>query len=206
MEIAKKFVQHGVKTIIAARNEEQSKKVIQELINSDGELESFLEFRPLDISSEESIDTFANALKSDYDHIDILVNNAAIAFKQSDPTPFREQGPPTFRTNYFGTQRLTEALFPLLRASKAPRVVNVASQAGSLNIIPSPNLKEEFLSFDRDNDSIEHLNALANKFLTDVQQGVHAKNGWPNSNYGMSKLALIALTKIWARRELPNNV
>jgi carbonyl reductase 1 len=31
--------------------------------------------------------------------------------------------------------------------------------------------------------------------------GTHAEQGWPNSNYGISKLAVIALTRVLAARE-----
>jgi NAD(P)-dependent dehydrogenase (short-subunit alcohol dehydrogenase family) len=47
---------------------------------------------------------------------------------------FRE----TFATNVFGIVALTEALLPLLRASKAGRVVNVSSTVGSLEAQSNP--------------------------------------------------------------------
>ena len=40
----------------------------------------------------------------------------------------------------------------------------------------------------------------------DVVGGIHSKKGWGNSNYGMSKLALIAVTKIWACEEARNGI
>ena len=64
---------------------------------------------------------------------DLLINNAAIAFKAADPTPFDKQTAPTLAVNYYGTVAVTEAVLPLLLASDAdPRVVNVASMAGHL--------------------------------------------------------------------------
>ncbi|KAK4418669.1 (-)-isopiperitenone reductase [Sesamum alatum] len=39
-------------------------------------------------------------------------------------------------TNYYGSKRVTEALFPLLKLSDAPRIVNVSSTMGSLR--PEP--------------------------------------------------------------------
>ena len=77
-------------------------------------------------------------MKRDFDSIDILVNNAAIAFKGSDPTPFAQQAWPTINTNYFGTLRLTEGLLPLIeKSTRSPRIVNVASSAGHLRILTS---------------------------------------------------------------------
>lgn len=43
------------------------------------------------------------------------MNNAATAFKDADPTPFRQQAEPTLKINFFKTIELTEALLPLLR-------------------------------------------------------------------------------------------
>ena len=38
-------------------------------------------------------------------------------------------------------------------------------------------------------------------FVADVEAGMHAQHGWPNTCYGMSKLGLIALTRVLARDE-----
>ena len=92
---------------------------------------------------------------------------------------------------------ITQALLPLLRKSECPRIVNVASQAGHLNIIKSDALKARFV----DCTSLDELEALMRSFITDVEGGVHASNGWPNTCYGMSKLGVIAMTRIIAREE-----
>ena len=42
---------------------------------------------------------------------------------------------------------------------------------------------------------------LPSATLRDVLSGRHAEAGWGDSNCGMPKLALIAMTKIWAREE-----
>ena len=48
---------------------------------------------------------------------------------------------------------------------------------------------------------MSELHALVDKFQHDVENGIHVQEGWSNSNYGISKLAVIAATKIWARQE-----
>jgi carbonyl reductase 1 len=47
--------------------------------------------------------------------------------------------------------------------------------------------------------TISELSALMDQFVKDVEQGTHQENGWPGTCYGMSKLGIIALTKIMAR-------
>jgi carbonyl reductase 1 len=46
---------------------------------------------------------------------------------------------------------------------------------------------------------MEELDRLMKEFKVSVQDGTHSQKGYSNSNYGMSKLGLIAATKILAR-------
>ena len=57
-------------------------------------------FHQLDIENKNSINKFADYLKKTYGGLDLLVNNAAIAFKNEDPTPFSVQAKETIRINY----------------------------------------------------------------------------------------------------------
>jgi carbonyl reductase 1 len=70
--------------------------------------------------------------------------------------------------------------------------------AGRLSQL-SPSLQAKFSNV---NLTKEELNMLVNEFEHDVMAGNHKSKGWSNSNYGLSKLALIAATKIWAREEI----
>ena len=111
----------------------------------------------------------------------VQVNNAATAFKGSDPTPFHQQARPTIMTNFFGLLEVTRALLPLLKQSDDPRIVNVASQAGHLQILPSQQRKELFTS---PTLTVPQLEGLMHEFVTDVEAGQHAAKGWPNTCYG----------------------
>jgi NAD(P)-dependent dehydrogenase (short-subunit alcohol dehydrogenase family) len=158
------------------------------------------ELMQLDISDEGSIRSFVESVKQRFESIDVLVNNAAIAFKNEDPTPFELQARPTLCTNYFGTFDLTIQLLPLLRKAKNfGRIVNVASEAGHLRIFKESTLKQTFANIEE--LSIEKLNGLLRKFVEDVENKVHQENGWPNTCYGTSKMAVIALTKRMALEE-----
>lgn len=197
-QITSQLASKGFKTILAARNEELGK-----LAASDLQKEGFdVEFRQLDISDHRSVVDFASKLRDDYGRCDVLVNNAAIAFKGSDPTPFIEQAEPTIHTNFFGTLDVTNAMLPLLEQSAHPRIVNVASEVGHLRILPSQLRKDEFTS---PTLSLEKLESLMRDFVEDVKTGRHVERGWPNTCYGTSKLGVIALTKVLAR-DHPNMV
>jgi carbonyl reductase 1 len=192
-EAAKKLLQNGVFTVVACRNEELGRAAAAEL-SSYGDVE----FRKLDIADNRSISTFVAEFERDYGKLDILLNNAAIAFKGADPTPFQQQARPTFTPNYFGTVDLTTQMLPLLRRGSDPRIVFVSSRAGALRILKSTELKSRVTA---DDVTIEELNNMAKQFIADVENGVHQSKGWPSSNYGMSKLLLTAYSRVLARNE-----
>ena len=192
LEISKKLCRSGLKTVMACRNEDLGRKAVAEL-NAAG---FDAEFRLCDIANPDSIDAFISDLKKDYSSIDVLINNAAIAFKNADPTPFEKQARVTLNTNYFGTLKLSLDMLPLLYASKAGgRIVNVASQSGLLKILKSPSKKAIFTSSTL---TIDALSAAMNEFISEVES-VGTGNSWSNTCYGMSKLGVIALTKVMAR-------
>ncbi len=73
-EIARKLGSNGFKTIIAARNPMLGEQAAVQLKEEGMDVE----FRCLDVSSDESIRAFATAFARDYPRCDILVNNAGI--------------------------------------------------------------------------------------------------------------------------------
>jgi NAD(P)-dependent dehydrogenase (short-subunit alcohol dehydrogenase family) len=84
----------------------------------------------LDVSNAESVsEAFAGL-----DRLDVLVNNAAILYDtwergvDADLDQVRE----ALETNLLGAWRTAQAALPLLRESRAGRIVNVSSGAGAL--------------------------------------------------------------------------
>ncbi|CAJ1398086.1 unnamed protein product [Effrenium voratum] len=194
---ARQLKASGLRVILACRSVELASKAAAEL---------GCEFEILDLGSADSIEAFARQMETKYQQLDVLVNNAAIAFKAADPTPFEQQTIPTLGVNFFATTRLTDRLLPLLRASAAagrqPKVVNVASLAGKLRQL-CPELQAQFADPALDRG---RLVSLVQSFVAAVQSGRHREMGFSNSNYGMSKLALIAYTRLLAREEAGNGL
>jgi len=121
-----------------------------------------------------------------------LINNAAIAFKGSRFDI--EVASVSVNTNYFGTLHVIETLLPLIRPGG--RIINVASFVGSVSILKSEELQKKFTS---PTLTIEELNTLMNQFIDDVRTNKFQENGWPRSAYGVSKVGVIALTRVLAR-------
>jgi carbonyl reductase 1 len=162
----------------------------------------------LDLTNETSIEACAAYIEKTFGRLDILINNAAICF--NDPTlygkvpytPFQKQANITVETNYFGTKRVCHAMMPLLLKGQQPRIINIASSAGRLGILRSP---EKIQFFTNPHLTVRQLDQSMQEFCHAVETGVHAAQGWPNTCYGMSKLALIAYTKLLAREYAANS-
>uniref|UniRef100_A0A287BJQ5 Carbonyl reductase (NADPH) n=1 Tax=Sus scrofa TaxID=9823 RepID=A0A287BJQ5_PIG len=78
------------------------------------------------------------------------------------------------------------------------RVVNVSSTEGvrALNEC-SPELQQKFKS---ETITEEELVGLMNKFVEDTKNGVHRKEGWSDSTYGVTKIGVSVLSRIYARK------
>jgi NAD(P)-dependent dehydrogenase (short-subunit alcohol dehydrogenase family) len=93
-----------------------------------------VEPRQLDVADPDSVTTFAAELERDHGRVDVLVNNAAIAYDtwesgaDADLDVVRE----ALETNLLGAWRVAQALLPLLRRSPSARIVNVSSGGGAL--------------------------------------------------------------------------
>ncbi|XP_053207274.1 carbonyl reductase [NADPH] 3-like [Panonychus citri] len=151
-------------------------------------------FHQLDITDESSIGKLKETIEKEYQGLDVLVNNAAIAFKNASTVPFVTQAEETMAVNFFATLSVCKALFPLLRPHA--RVVNVSSSAGMLRNVRSTELKTRIAD---PNLTVDGLITLANEYLNDVRANAHNDKGWPNSAYSTSKVMLSALTFIQAR-------
>ncbi|CAF3048480.1 unnamed protein product [Rotaria socialis] len=186
---------------LTARNEQLGLQAVQQLESSNPNASKKVNFHQLDITSVESIHHLAEFIKRNHGGLDILINNAAIAFKTNDITPFGDQAEITAQTNFFGTVNVCNALFPLLRDHA--RVVNISSRAGMLDSIKNPEIRHNFIS---PTATIESLSDILNDFIKKAKQDSHQDDGYPNSAYGMSKIALTAVTIIQQRifDEKPN--
>lgn len=141
-------------------------------------------FHQLDIVDEGSIGRFRDYIEKEYKGIDVLINNAGMAYKRKSTVPFSEQAENTIKVNFTGTLNVSKALFPLLKPHA--RVVHVSSFVGLLSTrITSQSLREQL--------SRPNLKEL------ELVELVQESKGWPTQAYGVSKLALNILTAIQAR-------
>ncbi len=94
-----------------------------------------IDCRQLDVTEDASVATLRDWLGARCGHIDVLINNAGISIERFATSVLElplDTLRATLETNLFGVLRVTQALVPLMRASPAGRVVNLASGMGQL--------------------------------------------------------------------------
>ncbi|XP_078512069.1 carbonyl reductase [NADPH] 1-like [Lissotriton helveticus] len=153
-------------------------------------------FHQLDITDLQSIRTLRDFMKKKYGGIDVLINNAGIAFKVADPTPFHIQAEVTLKTNFFATRDVCTDLLPIIKPHG--RVVNVSSMVSQRALAKcSQDLQEKFRS---ETITEDELVTLMETFFDDPKNENRSEEGWPNTAYGVSKMGVTVLSMIQARK------
>jgi NAD(P)-dependent dehydrogenase (short-subunit alcohol dehydrogenase family) len=94
-----------------------------------------IECRQLDVTDDASVAALRDWLGERFGRVDVLINNAGIGIDHYSTSLLElplEILRTTLETNLFGALRVTQALAPLMRASRAGRVVNLSSGLGQL--------------------------------------------------------------------------
>ena len=128
-EIARELARMGWRVFLGARNEKAGRAAVEKLRGA-GEI-IFLE---IDVSSDKSIRAAADELGRQSERLDVLINNAGILLDdEKDALAITlEIFEKTMRTNTLGPWLVAQAFVPLLKKSRAPRIVNVSSGSGQL--------------------------------------------------------------------------
>src|SRR3981081_4676775 len=126
-EIVRQLLAKGLRVFLTARNAESGKVSVSNL-------EGDVQFLPMDVSDDASIEKAAHRYGELNDRLDILINNAAIYPDENLNilTISREQLAKTFQTNTFGPVKVTQAFLPFLKKSTAARVINLSSGYGEI--------------------------------------------------------------------------
>lgn len=89
----------------------------------------------MDVGNAASVEAAADLVRNRFGRLDALINNAAIDYDtdQSVESADLDRVRRILDTNVLGVWRVTQAMLPMLRASRHPRVVNVSSVSGQLS-------------------------------------------------------------------------
>ncbi|MBN2739180.1 MAG: SDR family NAD(P)-dependent oxidoreductase [Spirochaetales bacterium] len=135
-EAAKKFARNGYTVIIGCRNKERglaAEEKIKKSTNNDSVI-----FIEIDMSLQQSIRKAAKIINEKYDHLDVLIHNAAdFDISRKLPVYTIENIESLWATNHIGPVLLSRLLIDLLKKSAQGKILTVASQGLMLH----PRLK-----------------------------------------------------------------
>jgi len=145
----------------------------------------------LDVTDPASVDRFA-ATVDGWGGLDILFSNAAARIGRDRPAAAQVRE--FVATNNLGTTRLLRALVPRMR--DGGRVFVVASSFGTLRSLPDPGTHARF---DDPALTLDELDDVMAGYVTAVETGRAADEGWPEWINIPSKVGQVAAARVVAR-------
>jgi len=127
----------GANVILHGRNQARCEEALAKL-RWQGAAGSSISYLTADLSSQANVRELAHKVIENHGRLDVLINNAGAVFLTRQLST--EGIEMTFATNHLAYFLLTDLLLPVLRASPAARIVNVASHAHYGNPLDFDNL------------------------------------------------------------------
>lgn len=138
-ETALAFARKDIEVILACRNAEKANDAMKRIREKVPDAQ--LQFLELDLMNLDTVRTFAQAFKEQYERLDLLINNAGIMIPPYQETKqgFESQ----MGVNYFSHFLLTGLLLDVLNKTNSSRIVTLSSKAHENGKIDFDNLNSE---------------------------------------------------------------
>ncbi len=138
-DAARALAEHGARVVLACRTRSKAQDAKERIL--DRAPGATIDLVDLDLSSLASVREAAAQVTGDYEHLDVLVNNAGIMAVPDQRTAdgFEMQ----FGTNHLGHFAFTGLVLPRIRSVGGSRIVNVSSGAHKFGRIDFDDLNWE---------------------------------------------------------------
>ena len=138
-DTARELAKKNATVIMACRNTEKGEAAAHSIVNEYPQ--AMVIVKQLDLSDLASVNSFAQEFHSEYDRLDMLINNAGVMAIPYEKTAdgFERQ----FGTNHLGHFALTGLLLDLLLSTENSRVVTVSSTGHRTGRINFEDLNSE---------------------------------------------------------------
>ena len=125
LETARGLAERGATVVMVSRSQERGNKALADIKQSTGNENVHLLLA--DLGSQKQIRALADTFKSQFDRLDVLVNNAGIFSSKHQTTEDGYEA--TFAVNHLAYFLLTHLLLDTLKATPFSRIINVSSNA-----------------------------------------------------------------------------
>ncbi len=126
-ELAEQLLRSGARVVATARKPEQ----IADLATAHPKTALVL---PLDVTSQQQVDSAIAGALTHFGRIDVLVNNAGYGLAGAIEEATEAEFMPVFETNLFGLLRVTRAALPHFRRQRSGTIVNLSSIGGLIGM------------------------------------------------------------------------
>jgi NAD(P)-dependent dehydrogenase (short-subunit alcohol dehydrogenase family) len=202
LALTKVFLERGDTVFAGTRRPEQTSA----LADLHSEFPDSLKTVQLDVVDPVSVGNCPVLLAKSIRELDVLINNAGVllegftvGFAALNVDDFDR----TFSVNVTGAARVTQAMLPLIRRSKTPRVVNISSGAGSI----SDKRDHSYYIYGASKAALNHLTVgLAHELRPEKIIVTAISPGWVRTDMGGSNAELSAEESAEAMAETITNL
>lgn len=130
LAIAREFLELGAEVLVVAR----STKSIQGKLKNSANLFTM----EGDLAQPETRKALAKKIDENWGKLDVMVNNVGTNVRKKFVEYTEEEYRQLFETNLFSMVELTRLCYPMLKKSGAASVINIASVAGTFDVLSGP--------------------------------------------------------------------
>ncbi|WP_372654246.1 3-oxoacyl-ACP reductase FabG [Halobacteriovorax sp.] len=130
------FLNHGATVIATYTSNDEAANSFKDSL---GELGKNIDLRKFDVSKEDQVQEFFTYVESEYQKVDILVNNSGIRKDNVLALMPTEDWNSVMDVNLKGTFLMTKMSIPLMMKNRYGRVVNMSSVGGALGLSGQAN-------------------------------------------------------------------
>jgi NAD(P)-dependent dehydrogenase (short-subunit alcohol dehydrogenase family) len=188
LETARQLGAQGVTILAAARDLAKSEETVAALKKEGIDARAI----KLDVDNPADYAAVAKTIEKDFGVLDILINNAGVMLdnRTGNETSVTSTNVlrKTFDTNFFAVVSLTQTLLPLIRKSKAGRIVNLSSVLASLTLHAtkgSPIYEAKTFAYDASKAALNSFTIhLAHELANTKIKVNSAHPGWVKTEMG----------------------
>lgn len=129
-ETALRLCRRDTNLVLVARTENLLKETQKEIEGLAGRTPLII---PCDVSSEQDVGRMSGIIGNNFQHVDVLINNAGIGIHKVSESMSNEEMRRQFEVNFYGPFYCIKALLPLLKLSDSPYILNIGSLVGEIS-------------------------------------------------------------------------
>ena len=132
--IVRGLAEAGAAVVVAARNEEKSRQVVQEIQEEGGEALAV----SVDVGDESSVEALMQSTVDHFGRLDILVNNAGMNIRKTPEKLTLPEWSEVLQINLTGTFLCSRAAYPAMKSAGGGKIINIGSMLSIFGASFSP--------------------------------------------------------------------